>query len=139
MKPIIFYIFLISCFFSAAQEECFLGIGGQDDETIVAVFQLNDVQSEKLKNWGAELKIRNGILKDQAKHLLNRHAQSSPEDLMTMSYKYRDILDSMKQNSRMLDLRLLAIFNDNQYNLYIELCEQITLRPIYVDRSVDEK
>lgn len=122
-----------------AQEECILGIGGQDDEVIEEVFQLNDDQKEKMKNWGAELKIRNEILKDQAGYLLKKSEQSSPEDLITMSYKYKDILDSMKQNVRMLDKRLLSIFNDKQYNFYLELCNQLSLLPIYVDRSVDEK
>lgn len=122
-----------------AQEECILGIGGQDDEVIEEVFQLNDDQKEKMKNWGAELKIRNEILKDQAGYLLKKSEQSSPEDLIAMSYKYKDILDSMKQNVRMLDKRLLSIFNDKQYNFYLELCNQLSLLPIYVDRSVDEK
>ncbi len=123
----------------AAQEECILGIGGQDDEVIEEVFQLNEDQKEKMKNWGAELKIRNEILKDQAGYLLKKSEQSSPEDLIVMSYKYKDILDSMKQNVRMLDKRLLSIFNDKQYNFYLELCNQLSLLPIYVDRSVDEK
>lgn len=139
MKGFLLYIFLISGLYSVAQEECFLGIGGQDDEVIEEVFQLNDDQMEKMKNWGAELKIRNEILKDQADFLLRKHEQSSPEDLMAMSYKYKDILDSMKQNVRMLDKRLLSIFNAKQYNFYLELCNQLSLLPIYVDRSVDEK
>mgnify|MGYP000099902379 FL=1 len=116
-----------------------MGIGGDDDEAIAEVFQLNDAQLEQFKNWSAEVKVRNSYLKDQAKYLLKKHAQSSPEDLMAVSYKYRDLLDSMRQNVRMLDKRLLSIFNDRQYNLYLELCNQLTLRPIYVDRSVNEK
>jgi len=139
LKGFLFYFFLICSLHCVAQEECILGIGGQDDEVIEEVFQLNDDQIEKMKNWGAELKIRNEILKDQADFLLRKHAQSSPEDLVAMSYKYKDILDSMKQNVRMLDKRLLSIFNAKQYNFYLELCNQLSLLPIYVDRSVDEK
>ncbi|MEP4947848.1 MAG: hypothetical protein ABJU26_09920, partial [Flavobacteriaceae bacterium] len=63
----------------------------------------------------------------------------SPDELRVMSYKYRILLDSMRQNVKMLDTKLLAIFNDNQYNLYIELCSGISLRPIYITRSVGEK
>ena len=139
MKPLLFCFILVFSVPSYSQDECFLGIGGRDDETIGEVFQLNELQLEKLRNWGAELKVRNDILKNQAKYLLKRRAQGSPEDLMAMSYQYKDLLDSMRKNSRMLDKRLLSIFNDKQYNLYIELCGQLTLRPIYVDRSVDEK
>ncbi len=129
----------MSGIFCSAQAECALGIGGKNDEEIAEVFQLNDVQLEKLKNWSAELRVRNDFLKDQAKYLLKRNAQSSPEDLLSMSFKYRKLLDSMKQNLRMLDKRLLSIFNEKQYNLYVELCGQMMLRPIYVDRSVNEK
>lgn len=139
MKGFLFYFFLLSSLHCVAQEECILGIGGQDDEVIEEVFQLNDDQMEKMKNWGAELKIRNEILKDQADFLLKKHIQSSPEDLVAMSYKYKDILDSMKQNMRMLDKRLLSTFNGKQYNFYLKLCDQLTLLPIYIDRSVDEK
>ncbi len=139
MKLLVFCFALIFSLPTFSQEECFLGIGGRDDETISEVFQLNELQLEKLRNWSAELKVRNDILKDQAKYLLKRRGQASPEDLMAVSYKYKDLLDSMRQNSRMLDKRLLSIFNDKQYNLYIDLCSQLTLRPIYVDRSVDEK
>ena len=139
MRTSLLLILLCSSFFAYAQQDCSLGIGGDDDEAIAEVFQLNDAQLEQFKNWSAEVKVRNSYLKDQAKYLLKKHAQSSPEDLMAVSYKYRDLLDSMRQNVRMLDKRLLSIFNDRQYNLYLELCNQLTLRPIYVDRSVNEK
>ncbi|RDY60957.1 hypothetical protein DX873_01910 [Flagellimonas nanhaiensis] len=122
-----------------SQEDCQLGVGGQDDQVIMEVFQLNDNQKDKLKSWSAELKVRNDILKDRAKHLLKRHEGSSPEVLMTFSKQYKDILDSMKQNALMMDRRLLSTLNAKQYNLYLELCSQLTLRPMYVDRSVDEK
>lgn len=139
MKQFLFFIFCISFTYSYAQEDCFLGIGGENDDDIVEVFQLDDMQKEKMLNWSAELKIRNGILKDQAKFLLKKHVQSSPEELMAVSYKYRSLLDSMRQNLKMVDTRMLSIFNDNQYNLYMELCSGITLQPIYVNRLVDEK
>ncbi|TMU57220.1 hypothetical protein [Flagellimonas algicola] len=139
MRTLLLLILLCSSFFAYTQQDCSLGIGGDHDEAITDVFQLNEFQLEQFKNWSAELRVRNGYLKDQAKYLLKKHAQSSPEDLMAVSYKYRDLLDSMKQNVRMLDKRLLSIFNDRQYNLYLDLCNQLTLRPIYIDRSVNEK
>ena len=126
-------------FFGFAQEECLLGIGGKNDETIVEVFQLNDEQKEKLRNWSAELKVRNDILKEQAEYLLKKNEESSPEVLMAFSPKYKTILDSMKRNVRMIDKRMLSIFNDKQYRLYRKLCNQLTLRPIHIERSVDEK
>ncbi|MGW9686948.1 hypothetical protein [Flagellimonas sp. 2504JD1-5] len=139
MRKIFLYVILMSGIFCSAQQECALGIGGGNDDAIAEVFQLNELQLEKLKNWSAELKVRNQYLKDQAKFLLKRNAQSSPEDLLSMSHKYRGLLDSMRQNVRMLDKRLLSIFNNKQYNLYMELCEQMMLRPIHLDRLLDEK
>lgn len=139
MKYPICFVFFLSIIFCQAQEECFLGMGGKNDEDIVEVFQLDELQREKMANWSAELKVRNDILKDQAKYLLKKNVDGSPEQLMEISYQYRTLLDSMRQNLRMLDTRLLSIFNDSQYNLYIELCQGVSMRPIYVDRSVGEK
>lgn len=133
---LIFCIFFSEAF---AQEDCYLGIGGKDDETIIEVFQLNDFQVEKMRNWAAELKYRNSFLIDQAKYLLKKHEQSSPEDLLAMSYEYRDLLDSMKSNMIMLDRRLLSLFNNDQYNLYVKLCNATSRSPIFVVRPVDEK
>ena len=116
-----------------------MGVGGTDDETIAEVFQLNDEQRQSLRNWSAELKVRNEILSNQAEFLLKQHEESSPEVLMTISKEYKTIMDSMKQNVRMMDKRLLSIFNPKQYNFYVKLCDQLTLRPIYINRSVDEK
>lgn len=140
-KPLKRILLPIALFFGLtiyAQEDCLLGLGGMDDEAIISVFQLNEEQEEQMRNWSAELKVRNAVFKDRANYLLKRHAQSSPEDLISVSFKYKDLLDSMRQNVRMLDKRLLSIFNDNQYNLYIELCTQLTLRPIYINGSVNE-
>lgn len=139
MRKTFLSIILISGIFCSAQQECALGIGGGNDDSIAEVFQLNESQLEKLKNWSAELTYRNELLKDQAKFLLKRNAESSPEAMLSLSYKYRGLLDSMKQNVRMLDKRLLSIFNDKQYNLYMELCGQMMLQPIHLDRSVNEK
>lgn len=124
--------------FSFAQHDCFLGIGGKDDATIIEVFQLSEDQIEKLKNWGAELKFRNEIFGYKAKNLLKNHAQASPEDLLKMSYDYKAVLDSMSANMRMLDKRMLGTFNTKQYNLYVTLCNQLSRSPIYTTRSVNE-
>ncbi len=129
----------LNSFLGFSQQDCFLGIGGKDNETITEVFQLNEEQQERLKQWSAELKVRNDILKDQAKYLMKQHVESSPEVLMAVSTKYKGLLDSMRQNLRMLDTRMLSVFNDKQYNRYMELCSLLALRPIYVNRSVNEK
>lgn len=112
-----------------------MGIGGKDDEIIKAVFELTDEQAEQMRNWGAELQFRNEIFEIRAENLLKNHAQSSPEDLLKMSYEYKILLDSMENNMRLLDKRLLGIFTTEQYNLYIMLCNQVYRSPIYASRS----
>lgn len=138
LRTLIAALFLFSGFLGWTQTDCLLGVGGQNDATITQVFQLNEEQQEKLKNWSAELKIRNDLLKDQADYLLKKHEESSPEVLMEFSKKYKGLLDSMKSNVRMVDKRLLAIFNKKQYGLYMKLCDQLSLRPMHVEQPENE-
>src|SRR5690606_15256809 len=116
-----------------------LGVGGPDGETIVEVFQLNEQQQEKLRNWSAELKIRNGLLRDKAETLIAKHRESDPEELLKVSGQYKAIQDSMLENVRMMDKRLLSILNDRQYRRYTELCGLLGQRPVHINRSVDER
>jgi len=118
--------------------DCILGVGGRDNETITKVFELTEEQQENLKSWSAELKVRNDILKDKAKYLMKKNEESSPEVLLTVSKEYGSIMDSMKRNVRMIDKRLLTSFNKAQYERYVKLCSQLALRPIHINRSVDE-
>ena len=138
MKGLVLFLFLFSGFSGFAQMDCVLGVGGRDDETITKVFELTEEQQERLKSWSAELKVRNELLEDRAKYLMKKHEESSPEVLVTISQEYKKLVDSMRQNIRMMDKRLLTIFNDVQYDRYMKLCNQMSLRPIYINRSVDE-
>jgi translation initiation factor 2 alpha subunit (eIF-2alpha) len=138
LKAVVFYLFLLSGFYGFAQMDCILGVGGRDNETITKVFELTEEQQENLKSWSAELKVRNDILKDKAKYLMKKNEKSSPEVLLTVSKEYGSIMDSMKRNVRMIDKRLLTSFNKAQYERYVKLCSQLALRPIHINRSVDE-
>lgn len=138
MKAVVFYLFLISGFYGFSQMDCVLGVGGRDNETIIKVFELTEEQQEDLKNWSAELKVRNDIFMDKAKYLMKKNEESAPEVLLTVSKEYASIMDSMKQNVRMMDKRLLESFSRTQYERYVKLCNQLTLRPIHINRSVDE-
>lgn len=119
--------------------DCILGVGGPDGDTMVQVFQLNEEQQEKLKSWAAELKVRNDILREKAEYLMKKNENSTPEVLLEVSKQYRAIQDSMFLNVRMMDKRLLTIFNDKQYQRYLGFCNELALRPIHVNRSIDEK
>ena len=121
-----------------AQEDCLLGVGGKDDDTIIEVFQLKDEQIRTIRNLSAELKYRNELLKNRAHAILETQWQSSPEDLLSMSYEYRALVDSMKNNIRFIDKRLLALFDNKQYALYVKLCSMATLNPMFIERKVNE-
>ncbi|MDF0715903.1 hypothetical protein PY092_07075 [Muricauda sp. 334s03] len=138
MKAVVFFLFLILGFSGFAQMDCILGVGGRDNETITKVFELTEEQQRNLKNWSAELKIRNDIFKGKAEYLMKQNEESSPEVLMDVSKKYQSFIDSMAKNVRMMDKRLLTTFNKAQYERYLKLCRQMTLRPIHINRSVDE-
>ena len=133
------FLFLLLAIQARAQLDCMLGVGGPDGETIIEVFQLNDQQKEHLANWSAELRYRNEILRDQAEFLLKRNDTMPPEELLKVSKRYNAILDSMQQNIRMMDMRMLALFNDRQYERYILLCRQLSMRPIHINRPIDER
>ena len=122
-----------------SQEECYLGIGGKDDAIIAEVFQLTDLQLEQLESWSAELQYRNEFFEMKAENLLKNHPQSTPEDIMKMSFEYKILLDSMYNNVVRIDRRLINTFSDKQYNLYLQLCNQVMRNPIYALRSVNEK
>ena len=116
----------------AAQEDCILGVGITKDETIIDVFQLNKEQSEQMMNFSAELKYRNELLNNQAENILKRHPQSSAAELMVLAEKYKVIRDSMAVVQRLVDIRTLKLFNENQYRLYLSLCKEAFRQPYLV-------
>lgn len=122
-----------------AQGECYLGLGGSHDDKIVSVFKLSADQRENLKNWSAELKLRNEIFKVRAKRLLQNHPQKSSKDLVRLSTAYKELLDSIRGNLLMVDKRMLATFNDAQYGLYVKMCALLVMNPIYANRQTKIK
>ena len=82
-----FLIFLQLLFINGimAQDDCILGVGITEDQTLIDIFQLNEAQTEKFMNFSAELKYRNELLNNQADNILKRHPQSSEAELMVLS------------------------------------------------------
>ena len=139
MKNLIVFVGVL-CFQQVllGQEHCFLGIGGKDNQTIIAYFQLDDFQKDKLKNLSAELQFRNEPFLVRMKRLLERHKESSPDELMKMSYTYKAYLDSLDKNMRIVDKKLLTTFNNDQFNRYVTLCNYAQRSPIYAKRQLNE-
>lgn len=119
-----------------AQADCVLGVGITDDATLTGIFQLNDMQKEKLTNYAAELKYRNELLNDQLENVMKRHPQSTPSELRQLADKYKGVMDSMTSIQTMIDKKVLSLFNEKQYKLYLSLCNEASRSPFIVVPAV---
>ncbi|GGD56890.1 hypothetical protein [Muriicola marianensis] len=122
-NAILFSLFALYSFEISAQSgDCMLGIGGNDTETIIQVFQLSEEQIGKMEEWRAELALANKIYQDEIRQLFDTHPQSTDEELQALANKYRVLKDKVLDNAREYDIRMLKIFNPRQYDRYLELC-----------------
>ncbi|WP_281542691.1 hypothetical protein [Maribacter aestuarii] len=128
------FVFISSV--AMAQADCVLGVGLTDDATLIEVFQMNGMQQEKLANLGAELKYRNELLNDQLENVMKRHPQSNATELRQLADKYKGVVDSMAIIQTMIDKRVLALFNEKQYELYLSLCAEASRSPFIVVPAV---
>lgn len=125
-------VLVLSCTWGTAQD-CTLDIGGKNKETIIKVFQLNEEQIEKMEAWRAELKIERQHIEDKMKVLLNDHPQESQEDLNTLAKKFDILKEEVLTASKSYDKKLIAIFNERQYQRYANLCHEAIRTPLVVD------
>lgn len=124
-------VFLCSVQMANAQE-CTLDIGGKNTETLIKVFQLNDTQISQMETWSAELELQNKETEDAIQKLFDSHPQSTPEELLTLANKYKTLQQKIVDASWEADKKLLTIFNDKQYERYLQLCMEAVRRPIKV-------
>lgn len=136
-KNLLLSFLLISfCSTALAQADCVLGVGLTDDSTLIEIFQMNEMQQENLANFGAELKYRNELLNDQLENVMKRHPQSNPSELQQLADKYKGVMDSMAVVQQMIDKKVLALFNEKQYELYLTLCKEASRSPFVVIPAV---
>ena len=127
-----------------SQADCVLGVGVTNDSIISEIFQLNEMQHEKLVSFSAELKYRNDVLNNELQNVKERHPQSSETELRQLAGKYKSVMDSMGRVQAMIDKRMLTLFNSKQYELYQSLCKQAYRSPyvvvpmVYTDSIVDK-
>ena len=127
-----------------SQADCVLGVGITNDSIISEIFQLNEMQKEKLTSFSAELKYRNDVLNNELQNVKERHPQSSETELRQLADKYKSVMDSMGRVQAMIDKRMLTLFNSKQYELYQSLCKQAYRSPyvvvptVYSDSIVDK-
>lgn len=121
---------LLSVVMSA--QDCMLNIGGKDKETIIEIFQLNEEQQTKLETWSAELAVKTKLIEDQSALLFKEHPQSNEQEMNTLATKYKAYQDQMVALSKEYDSKLLALFNERQYQRYVDLCKAAYLKPLVV-------
>jgi hypothetical protein len=127
-----------------AQADCILGVGVTSDSIISDIFQLNEMQHEKLESFSAEIKYRNDILSNELENVKSRHPQSNVTELRQLADKYKVVMDSMAAVQEMIDKKMLALFNSNQYELYLSLCKDasrsayIVVPAVYTDSISSE-
>tara|TARA_R110002051_G_scaffold316954_1_gene397400 strand:+ start:4688 stop:5107 length:420 start_codon:yes stop_codon:yes gene_type:complete len=125
-------IFLFLCTIGAAQE-CTLGIGGRDAETIIQVFQLNVEQVAKMNELRNALDLETSPIEEESKKLLETHPQSTPEELTELAVKFKVLESKIVQISRSYDQKLLALFNQKQFQRYVELCYEVARTPLKIE------
>ncbi len=133
MKTLVCFFFCSMLAFTTSAQECILGIGGKDAETLVKVFQMNEEQSQKLETLRAELEVETRLIEDEIKLLFDTHPQSTPEELTTLADKYKKLEAKMARTSYSYDKKLLQIFNAKQYERYSSLCKEASRTPIALD------
>jgi len=131
-KITLFFIVLLLPLLTMSQE-CTLNIGGENSETIISVFQLNENQKEQLEILSAELSITTKEIEDSIQNLFDTHPQSTPQELTDLAEKYEGYKLKLVNASAQKDKDLLALFNVKQYERYVDLCREALLEPIKVN------
>ncbi|WP_300022230.1 hypothetical protein [uncultured Maribacter sp.] len=114
-----------------AQADCILGVGVTSDSIISDIFQLNEMQKQQLELLSTDVKLLNESLNDNLAEVKSKHPQSNVTELRQLADKYKVVMDSMANVQKVMDKKMLALFNFNQYELYLSLCKD-ALRSAYI-------
>ncbi len=117
----------------AQQGPCLLGTG-QDTETIIQVFQLNDEQQVQLREWSLELQIRQAEISEEAGALLEAHPAEGTAALDSLALEYGELRNQLMNLQADFDTRVLALFNTRQYERYLALCREVNRVPLEASR-----
>lgn len=127
-----------------AQADCILGVGVTSDSIISDIFQLNDMQKAKLEQFSTDIKLQNETLNNNLAEVKSKHPQSNVTELRQLADKYKNVMDSMARVQEITDKKMLALFNSNQYELYLSLCKDasrsayIVVPAVYTDSISNE-
>ena len=122
-------LFLPSLLYGQLQD-CTLGLGNKDTEVIFQVFKLNDEQRALAEALAAEYKTNSRLIQDQVDHLFESHPQRTQEDLQRMAKKFDSLKIQLTSMSRNYDQKLVGLFDQKQYEVYLQLCKEVMRRPL---------
>jgi len=134
MKTWLAFLFFFGCILMirAQDKDCLLGLVGSSGETIIQVFQLNEEQIRKMNEWKAEWGVTNKVFEEEIAQLFDSEEQSTMKELEVVAAKYKVLKDNLVAVSREYDQKLLRLFNQKQYDRYIELCAEANRNPLPV-------
>ncbi|MBT8320066.1 MAG: hypothetical protein KJO90_00195 [Eudoraea sp.] len=130
-----YVIFLAFCLLvvigsSAQIAECTLGLGGKDTEVIYQVFKLDDEQKAIAEALVASYQKDSRLIQEQVDHLFESYPQRTPEELQKMAKKFDSLKVELTNMSRNYDQKLVGLFNQKQYEVYLKLCNEVMKRPL---------
>lgn len=128
---LVFLLVLLSTMVISAQD-CTLDVGGKNTETLIRIFQLNGPQISQMETLQAELSVETKTIEEAIQKLFDTQPQSTPEELTTLTDKYKVLKEKMVNASAATDKKLLELFNEKQYERYVALCNEAFRRPIKV-------
>ena len=117
---------------SVKSQTCILDIGSKNVENITKAFQLNMEQVGALDSLRNQLIAERDLQEIKVKNLLETHPQSTPEELLILAKKHKELEDSMFETTIIYDQKLISLFNEKQYERYVLLCKSANRLPIAI-------
>lgn len=111
-------------------QDCTLGIGNKDTEVIYEVFKLSEEQKVVAEVLAAEYQKNSLLIQKKVDQLFESHPQGNPEDLQLMARKFDSLKIQLSSMSRSYDQKLLGLFNEKQYEVYLQLCNEVMRKPL---------
>ena len=111
-------------------QDCTLGLGNKDTEVIFKVFKLNEEQQALAEAMAAEYRTNSRLIQDQVDQLFDSHPQQTPEDLQKMAQKFDSLKVQLTSMSRNYDRKLVGLFDQKQYEVYLQLCNEVMRKPL---------
>ena len=111
-------------------QDCTLGLGNKDTDVIFKVFKLSEEQQALAEAMAAEYRTNSRLIQDEVDLLFESHPQRTPEDLQRMAQKFDSLKIQLTAMSRSYDEKLVGLFNQKQYEVYLQLCNEVMRKPL---------